>query len=77
MLGKCLKVVLSLKKIKSFLQNLVSINDWLSKYFQVDRAQIASYIILESKKELQKAHRNHGLQHFHHTERKLRLKEIG
>ena len=64
-------MVLSLKKIKSFLQNLVSINDWLSKYFQVDRAQIMSYIILESKKEPQKAHRNHRLQHFHHTEEEI------
>lgn len=64
-------MVLSLKKIKSFLQNLVSINDWLHKYFQVDRAQIVSYIILQSKKEPQKTHRNHGLQHFHHTEEEI------
>lgn len=56
----CLKVVLSFKKIKSFLQNLVSINNiWLSKYFQVDRAEIVSCIILEPKKVPQKAHRNH------------------
>lgn len=71
MLVKSLKVVLTLKKIKSFLQNLVSINDWLHKYFQVDRAQIVSYIILQSKKEPQKTHRNHGLQHFHHTEEEI------
>lgn len=64
-------MVLSLKKIKSFLQNLVSINDGLSKYFQVDRAEIVPYIILEPNKESQKAYRNHGLKNFCHAEEKI------
>ena len=76
MLVKCLKVVLSLKEIKSFLQNLVSINNWLSTYFQTDRAEIVSYIILEPKKVQQKAHSYHRLQHFHQAESKSKLKEI-
>lgn len=68
MLVKCLKVILSLKKIKSFLQNLVSINDGLSKYFQEDRAGTVPYIILGPNKEPQKASEIMNFIIFCHTE---------
>lgn len=68
-------MLLSLKKIKSFLQNLVSINDWLRKYFQADRAEIVSYIILESKKEPHKALETTDFDIFITQRRELRQKE--
>lgn len=75
MLVKCLKVVLSLEKIKCFLQNLVSINEWLYKYFRKDTTEIMTYIILEPKKEQQKTHRNHWLQHLNHTEMEIEAQQ--
>lgn len=69
MLVKCLKMVLSLKEIKSFLQNLVSTNNWLSKCFQVDRAEMVSSIILEPNKV---ACTRHRLQYFHRKEEEVK-----